>query len=171
MGKRCLHSRPAVEGKMRMFLGRGRSRSCSKYSGLWKMREFALRKDFTLLSWEQGQRGRSCAVRSSSKIHYILLLSPGYFAFPCNRGEFPVLQNLPNSNLGSNNRILRAESPFSSLTFKLKVFLKALACRFSSHHSLTTVGTVGLLLVFLAQPQNFALGILTWAMIRFPKYF
>lgn len=50
MGNRCLHSRPAVEVKMRRFLGRARSRSCNKYSGLWKVRKFALRKDFTLLS-------------------------------------------------------------------------------------------------------------------------
>lgn len=97
MGKRCLYSRPAVDGKMRKFLGRARSRSCNKYSGLWKVRGFALRKDFTLLSWEQDWKGKSCPVRSSSKIHYhIFLLSPSSFTLPCNRGEFPVLQNLPN---------------------------------------------------------------------------
>lgn len=151
MGKRCLHSRPAVEVKMRRFLGRARSRSCKKYSGLWKVREFALGNDFTLLSWEQGWRGKSCPVRSNNRIHYhILLLSPNSFTLPCNRREFPVLQNFPDSNLSSNKTVLHAKSPFSSLTFKLKVFLKALACRFPSHHLLMTLGTVVFLLVFLA---------------------
>lgn len=172
MGNRCLQSRPAVDVKMRRFLGSARNRSCNKYSGLWKVREFALRKDFPLLSWEQGWREKSCPVRSNSKIHdHILLFSPSSVTLPRNRVEFPVLQNLLNSNLSSNKTVLHSESPFSSPTFKWKVFFKALACRFPSHHLLMAVGTVVFLLVFLAQPQDFTLCFHTWAMTSFSKSF
>lgn len=59
--------------------------------------------------------------------------------------------------------MLHTESPFGRLTFKLKVCPKALACRVLSHHLSMTTGTVAFLLVFLAQHQDIALGVHTWA--------
>lgn len=95
MGNRCLHSRPAVEVKMRRFLGRARSRSCNKYSGLWKVRKFALRKDFTLLSWEQGWRGKSCPVRGSSKVIIYFCFHPVLLLFHATEMSFLAFRTYP----------------------------------------------------------------------------
>lgn len=83
MGKRCLHSRPATEVKIGRFLGRAGSRLCNKYSALWPVRKFALTKDFILLSWEQGWRGKiqvPCKEQQQGSLSYTFAFTQFFYS-------------------------------------------------------------------------------------------